>query len=61
MEYILRNTIHTAFVLPNPTLFTVYKLLMNTTYRKGVVAQLTDENLKDFWKYEFGKLVIIKK
>ena len=55
MEYILRNTIHTAFVLPNPTLFTVYKLLMNTTYRKGVVAQLTDENLKDFWKYEFGK------
>jgi hypothetical protein len=55
MEYILRNTIHTAFVLPNPTLFTVYKLLMNTAYRKSVVAQLTDENLKDFWKYEFNK------
>ncbi len=55
MEYILRNTIHTAFVLPNPTLFTIYKLLMNTRFRKGVVAQLTDENLKDFWKYEFSK------
>jgi hypothetical protein len=55
MEYILRNTIHTAFVLPNPTLFTVYKLLMNTGYRKGVVEKVTDQNLKDFWKYEFGK------
>lgn len=55
MEYILRNTIHTAFVLPNPTLFTVYKLLMNTPFRKSVTAMLTDENLKDYWKYEFSK------
>jgi len=37
MEYILRNTIHTAFIVPGATLFTVYKLLINTKFRKSVV------------------------
>lgn len=55
MEYILRNTIHTAFTVPDATLFTIYKLLINTSYRKSVIRGLTDENLKDFWKYEFAK------
>ncbi len=55
MEYILRNTIHTAFTVPDATLFTIYKLLINTSYRKSVIKNLTDENLKDFWKYEFAK------
>lgn len=55
MEYILRNTIHTAFTTPNPTIFTIYKLLVNTPYRKSVTANLSDENLRDFWKYEFSK------
>lgn len=55
MEYILRNTIHTAFATKNPTLFTIYKLLINTPFRTPVVNSLTDENLKDFWKYEFNK------
>lgn len=55
MEYILRNTIHTAFTVPDATLFTVYKLLINTSYRKSVVRNLKDENLLDFWKYEFAK------
>jgi len=55
MEYILRNTIHTAFTVPGATLFTVYKLLINTKYRKSVVKGLIDENLLDFWKFEFAK------
>lgn len=55
MEYILRNTIHTAYTVPGATLFTVYKLLINTPFRKKVTSGLTDENLKDFWKYEFSK------
>lgn len=55
MEYILRNTIHTAFTVPNPTLFTVYKLLINEKYRKQVTRHLDDPNLNDFWKYEFSK------
>jgi hypothetical protein len=55
MEYILRNTIHTAFTVPGATLFTIYKLLINTNFRKSVTTNLTDENLRDFWKYEFAK------
>ena len=55
MEYILRNTIHTAFTIPDASLFTVYKLLINTSFRKSVVRNLKDENLLDFWKYEFAK------
>lgn len=55
MEYILRNTIHTAFIIPGASLFTVYKLLINNRFRKSVIGGLTDENLKDFWKYEFNK------
>ncbi|MCC7570328.1 type IV secretion system DNA-binding domain-containing protein [Candidatus Micrarchaeota archaeon] len=55
LEYILRNTIHTAFTVPGATLFTVNKLLVNPRFRKSVVKKLTDENLKDFWKYEFAK------
>ncbi len=55
MEYILRNTIHTAFTTPNPTLFTVYKLLINEDFRKKVTSKLEEENLHDFWKYEFSK------
>ncbi len=55
MEYILRNTIHTAFSTEHPTLFTVYKLLTNGPFRTHVVSQLTDENLIDFWKHEFSK------
>ena len=55
MEYILRNAIYTVFTVPNATLFTVNKLLINTAFRKSVVSKLTDENLIEFWKYEFGK------
>lgn len=55
MEYILRNTIHTAFTLENPTLFTIYKLLINPKFRKSSTKNLTDEHLKDFWKYEFSQ------
>jgi len=55
IEYILRNTIYTAFTIPNRTIFTVYKLLNNPTYLKGIIKTLEDEDLKDFWKNEFGR------
>lgn len=55
IEYILRNTIHTAFTVENPTLFTIFDLLNNPPFQKKVVQNLQDENLKNFWKYEFGR------
>ena len=55
IEYILRNTIFTAFTIPNRTIFTVYKLLNDPAYLKTAVSSLDDEFLKDFWKNEFGR------
>lgn len=55
VEYILRNTVHTALTQKNATLFTMYDLINDPTYRKKVVATLEDENLKRFWRNEFGK------
>lgn len=55
IEYILRNAIYTAFTIPNATIFTIYELLNNPKYRKKIVKNLADANLKNFWKNEFGK------
>ena len=55
IEYILRNTIHTAFTLENPTLFTIFELLNNPPFQKKAIQGLQDEDLKNFWKYEFSK------
>ncbi len=54
IEHFLRNAIHTAFTVPDATLFTVYKLLTNTKFRTLVVSKLSDEELKDFWAEEFN-------
>ncbi len=55
IEYILRNAIYTAFTLPKSTIFTVYELLNNPKFQKKATRDLEDENLKKFWKNEFGR------
>lgn len=55
IEYILRNTIYTAYTVPDCTIFTVYELLTDPPFRKQVTRALTDKNLAKFWKNEFGK------
>lgn len=55
LEYILRNTIQTALCLKEPTIFTVYNLLTDPEFQKKSMQYIEDENLKNFWKYEFGK------
>lgn len=55
IEYILRNAIHTAFTVPEHTIFTVYDLLNNKNFRRSAIKNLEDENLINFWKNEFGK------
>jgi len=54
IEYMLRNTIHTAFTIKGRTIFTVYKLLTNPQFREKVVSELENEDLQNFWKNEFG-------
>jgi len=55
IESMLRNTIRTAFYADNPTLFTILKLIRNQTFRNSIIAKLDDDDLKDFWREEFGK------
>lgn len=55
IEYVLRNTVHTALTVEGATLFTVLKLLQNPSYRRDISNKLEDENLRDFWKNELGK------
>ncbi|MGD8373522.1 MAG: DUF87 domain-containing protein [Candidatus Woesebacteria bacterium] len=55
IEDVLRNAVHTAFTVEDATLFTALKLLRNVEFRKQVIAQLQDEDLKDFWREELGK------
>jgi len=54
IEYVLRNSIQTALMFPNPTIFTVFELLTNTDYRKKIISKLPNGTLKNFWKNELG-------
>ncbi len=55
IEYVLRNTIQTALTVEGATLFTIFRLLNDEEYRKGIVDNLLDEDLKNFWENELGK------
>ncbi len=55
IEYILRNTIHSAFYVTGANLFTLHKLLTNDMFRAAVVSKIDDESLRDFWYGEFNK------
>ncbi len=55
IEAIMRNVLHTALTVEGATIFTILKLLRNKKFRKGVVANLEDDRLKDFWREEFGE------
>lgn len=55
IEYILRNTIYTAFYVKDATIFTVYDLLTDPVFKTKVLKSVTDKHLQNFWKNEFGK------
>jgi type IV secretory pathway TraG/TraD family ATPase VirD4 len=53
MEHILRNTTLTALQTPNPTLYTLQRLLTDRKYQKEVAKTLDDPIFKQFWDKEF--------
>lgn len=53
MGHILRNTTLTALELPNPSLYTLQRLLTDKKYQKEVAKGLKDQVLKQFWDKEF--------
>ena len=56
MEHILRNTTLTALQLPNPSLYTLQRLLTDKKYQREVAKKLDDPVLKQFWDKEFKLL-----
>ncbi|NTU46345.1 type IV secretory system conjugative DNA transfer family protein [Candidatus Roizmanbacteria bacterium] len=61
MEHILRNTVLTALEQKDATMMTIYYLLTDKTYRKGVTDKLNDPMLKHFWNQEFNSLASSQK
>lgn len=55
IEYVLRNTVHTALTIKDATLFTLFDLLINPKYAKKIAKELKDPKLKKFWLNELGK------
>lgn len=55
IEYILRNTIHTCLNIPSSNIFTIYRLLTDGAYRFKVTANLSNQDLANFWRNEIGK------
>ena len=55
IEYVLRNTIQTAFNVIDPNLFTIFKILNDRVYNQQVVRALKDPYLKMFWRNEMGR------
>jgi hypothetical protein len=55
IEYVLRNTIQTALTMEHPTLFTIFRILNDSKFRREALKTVEDEDLKNFWKNELGK------
>jgi len=54
MEHVLRSTTLTALQTPNPSLYTIQRLLTDRPYQRTVAKTLKDPVLKQFWKKEFA-------
>lgn len=55
MAYILQNTLFALLEYPDSTLLDINKMLVNKTFRKEVVDNVTDPSVKSFWVDEFAK------
>ncbi len=55
MEYILNYTILALLEVPNSTLLGINRMLAEKDYRKNIVEQVQDAEVKAFWNQEFAK------
>ncbi len=53
IEYILENCILALLDYPNSTILGIYRLLVDSSYRKAVIEKITDPMVKIFWTQEF--------
>ena len=55
LEYILRNSLLTLLEYEGSTLLDLQRLLTNKEFRKKVIGEIKDNQLKQFWLSEFEK------
>jgi len=53
LEYILRNAILSVIDYPKSTLLDVFNVLIDSKFRKKIIANLTDDIVRRFWTNEF--------
>lgn len=56
LEYILKNCILTLLEVPNTSLLSIIRLLIDRDYRKYIVGLIKDPQMKTFWNEEFAKM-----
>lgn len=56
LEHILRNTILSLLEYPNSTMLGITRVLQDRSYRRKVVAKVTDPVVKSFWINEFERM-----
>jgi DNA helicase HerA-like ATPase len=54
LEHIVRNAVETAFLVPDATIFTVYRLLTDDKYRNDIISKISDKSLISFWNNEYN-------
>ncbi len=55
MEHILRHSIFTLLEYPGSTLLDLHQLLTDNEFRKEVLKNISDPQVKKFWQLEFEK------
>ncbi len=55
IERVFRNALYTALELENPTLKTVFNILVDKDFREQAMTKLTNEELKKFWENRYDK------
>lgn len=56
LEYILKNCILTLLEVPNTSLLSITRLLIDRDYRKHIVSLIHDPQMKNFWSNEFARM-----
>jgi type IV secretory pathway TraG/TraD family ATPase VirD4 len=55
MEHILRNTLLALLDFPEATLADILRLYTDKVYRSGVIANISNEQVRTFWRKEYPK------
>lgn len=56
LEYILKNCVLTLLEVPNTSLLSIIRLLIDKDYRKYIVGMVSDPQMKNFWNNEFARM-----